>query len=84
MSIDKMKYIRVDTGMVERIFIFTPDISHDVFAEFNNMKPHQIVSAGFVKWNLECFGRSSSLNKSSKGIEDTRLLRRLFQHPEAE
>lgn len=64
-----MKYIVVDTGLVDAIIIFPDVIQHNTFAE---SFPY-IVSAGFItmspKGVYTCYGKSYSLGIGSREID---------------
>lgn len=68
-----LKYIVVK-GLVEEIIIFSPTITHAVMAvNFNQ----QVISAGFVDKNWNCYGESISLGVKSR-IEDTKIAQSIF------
>lgn len=59
----------------EMIVTFDQSIIHADFAASRNISPTQIVSAGFVSNDKECFGASSSLHVPSRPRRDSALLR---------
>jgi len=73
-----MKYVVIDNGMYEQIFIFCDAIPHDSMVAKIGQSTKNVVSAGFVTYgsdgNLSCYGHSTSLNLKSRLIEDTDLL----------
>jgi len=78
-----MKYIIVKSGYTtsELPIIFDEIINHDSISNFH---PDNIVSAGFVQFHLElknglqvsCYGKSTTLNKQSRGKEDADIILR--------
>ena len=81
----EMKYVVTKTqDGPEQIFIFEKSIDHDRFYEVLsyikeghdrdwNREFRKLISAGFTDGKI-CWGRSESLNKSSRPKEDTILL----------
>lgn len=81
----EMKYVVVLSEGKEQIFLFSPEINHNDFAEvLNYLKvhddkghwfrtPRKLVSAGFTDGNT-CYGRSETLNLNSRPKEDSALL----------
>lgn len=87
----RQKYICVTNldEEIEEIFIFPMWVDHDCFLEAvgairsqtwgNWTRGHrEIVSAGFVDKNLNCHGKSETLQVESRGDVDTKLLKSLF------
>jgi hypothetical protein len=72
-----MKYVVHEGPLAAEIYLFPNFISHDDFVARMNFDLVDIVSAGFVTADLECYGRSVSLNLESRN-EDTRILGRTF------
>ena len=82
-----MKYIcTIDDEGKEEIFPFTRSINHDAMMEMlpfikdktwgNWKRVHRCsVSAGFINCEMECYGRSETLNLDSRYEEDTALLK---------
>lgn len=71
-----MKYVVVNRARLEEIYLFPNFITHSNFAFNMNLNDADIVSAGFVSPNLECYGESVSLKKASRTDVDTALLDR--------
>ena len=72
---DNGKYIIVQKGSLEEPIIFSPLISHEEMARKINAK---VVSAGFINFRLECWGKSETLDIESRE-KDTELIRdRIF------
>ncbi len=81
-----MKYIATkDEKGKEEIFLFPRAVHHDCMMEMLNCIKDQkggnwkrvfreAVSAGFVDGNMNCYGRSDTLNLDSRPAEDTGLL----------
>lgn len=83
---DGMKYIVIDSGMNDELYIFPNWVDHANFANklfpcsaFEKVK-ERVISAGKVTCDAlnppTCSGRSVSLEKNSRGEVDTDLLRR--------
>lgn len=80
----KMKYVVVERGDIEEIFLFPTHIDHDSFAGVlsyiktggRNWKREYAdpISAGFTD-GVVCYGRSVTLNLDSRKDVDTELLR---------
>lgn len=72
---EKMKYIVVDGGLTECLYIFPEHIQHDVMLFRTG---GILISAGFVVLTydgLECYGKSVSLKVESRPEIDTKLLK---------
>jgi hypothetical protein len=70
------KYIAYKNAEGEEVIVtFDQSIIHADYAAQHNISRAQIVSAGFVTSEKECFGASSSLHVSSRPRHDTALLR---------
>ena len=78
------KYIVVKTqyadeveDVVEEIYVFPKAVHHDCFYEIINNQDEfrKLISAGFVDSNLQCYGKSETLNVESRK-EDTDLLKK--------
>ncbi|MEQ1820244.1 MAG: hypothetical protein ABL871_16700 [Terricaulis sp.] len=54
---------------------FEPEIIHSQYVEAERIDRLQLVSAGFATIHGECYGRSTSLEISSRPHADTALLR---------
>ena len=83
---DGMKYIVIDNGMNDELYIFPNWVDHAQFAmkinpglSFEDVKM-DVISAGKVTCDAlkppSCSGRSTSLDIKSRGEVDTDLLRR--------
>lgn len=78
------KYIVINSGGVERMFLFPNTLKHEDFAEMvTNGWVDPVVSAGFVNIDPEvklaqCYGLSSSLGKDARPLEDGILLRSML------
>lgn len=74
----KMKYVVVDTGLVDAIIVFPDVIQHNQFAMF----PGEILSAGFISMNSDgkwsCWGKSVSLGLNSRPEEDSAIANRML------
>ena len=80
----RMKYIVVDNGMYDTPIIFDEATEHSTM--LGNVAG-TLVSAGFVSFSkegLQCFGKSVSLEKSSRPEEDSALINRLIGAVEEE
>lgn len=76
MLIRCMKYIVVEDGGFDHIFIFPQYLEHRDFTAYLNVKP---IRAGFVHLcdgKLRCYGESLGLNLRSDPDKDTKLLNR--------
>jgi len=76
---NQMKYIVIEYSLGEKIYLFTEADTHSEIARDLCGDISKIVSAGFVTYvedNLECYGRSVSLDIKSRGDIDTALLNR--------
>lgn len=74
----KMKYIVIDDGLSDCIYIFPNHVQH--YFMLANLGG-ELISAGFVVFTpegLECYGESVSLKVKSRPICDTQLLKSLI------
>ncbi|MBF0563209.1 MAG: hypothetical protein HQL37_14625 [Alphaproteobacteria bacterium] len=73
-----MKYIIVNHGGAERVYIFDESVQHIHFAKTISARHEHIVAAGFIRAaapsGCQCLGVSTSLGIGSRGDEDTRLV----------
>jgi hypothetical protein len=81
-----MKYIVINLDGNEMIFVFPSSINHDRMFEgittirvgsdkdWHRIRNAEVVSAGFVDKQGNCFGESMTLDKKSRGKADTDLL----------
>ena len=72
----QMKYIIVDDGMTEVVYLFSNFVPHNHMA---TQVPGEVVGAGFVAHTTEgmqCYGRSTSLDISSRGDVDSGYINR--------
>ncbi len=77
---NKMKYIRYDTGLYESVIIFDHITQHQEVAQ-KMRSIESVVSAGFVDivdGKFRCYGRSISLDIGSKPIEDAAYVNRIM------
>ena len=75
-----MKYLVYNTPAMDcNIIIFPEYGDHARMVNTLGLQLEDIISAGFVNSNLECYGASASLNMESREEEDTVLLK---QHME--
>jgi len=70
----QMKYIVVNGALTDEIYLFPGAVYHADFADKMGFSQDQILSAGFVSPELECYGKSISLGVSSRGEIDTKLI----------
>lgn len=76
---NQLKYIIVDNGCWEEVIIFTNTIEHIHMMQRMNASKDQVVSAGFLTFGpegVQCFGRSHSLDISSRGALDVKIINR--------
>ena len=72
---DNAKYIVIyDENGGESVIIFPCYIAHSTM----KFKVGNIISAGFINCNLQCFGESVSLNIKSRPEKDTTLAMNMF------
>lgn len=71
-----MKYIVLKTGGAEMMIVFPEVLVHKEVAGAMSglVKDAEVVGAGFVNPEGDCFGRSDSLGIKSRGKTDTELL----------
>ncbi|MCP3017420.1 hypothetical protein [Cupriavidus basilensis] len=91
----KCKYIVMalskDGHPAESIFLFPNHVDHDRMAEAleairfgsrhnwrRDYRDGEVISAGFVNGH-GCYGRSETLDKDSRPVADTKLLRQLLE-----
>lgn len=86
-----MKYVVIQLGEKESIFVFPRDVDHDRMFEaceairFGNERTWErkirmngeAIAAGFIDGG-KCHGRSETLNLDSRGDADTALLKAAF------
>lgn len=77
MSID-MKYVVYDCGKGAEIYMFPTFVTHNNFVSRMGFVSEDIIGAGFVSPDLECYGHSISLKIKSRPEADTALLRRML------
>lgn len=74
----RMKYIVVDDGLSDSIYIFPNHVQH--YYMLANLGG-ELISAGFVVFTatgLECYGKSVSLKVEARPEIDTKLLKSLI------
>ncbi len=72
----KTKYVVLKGHIIDEIYVFGDIVQHSDFASgfFQD-----VISAGFVSENFECYGESFSLKVKSRGDIDTKLLRQMLR-----
>lgn len=73
-----LKYIVIPHNDFEFMITFPDIIGHDHFVDACldiNIDKENIISAGFINKDLECYCGSHSLNIKSRGKTDTELFR---------
>jgi hypothetical protein len=70
-----LKYIVIPHNDLEAMITFPDIIEHDIFSSACCIDKANIISAGFINKDLECYGYSHSLGITSRGLVDTKLLR---------
>lgn len=84
-----MKYFVLEHDGKELIFLHPRSLSHDAVCEMiqhirigerrdwsRDLIDAEVVAAGFVDDKLNCYGRSETLDKDSRGTQDSAILRR--------
>jgi hypothetical protein len=70
-----MKYVVIE-GFGDEIYIFSPLVKHSQFVDMmGGLRCNNVLGAGFIDENWNCYGESVTLDIKSRGIVDTNLVR---------